>query len=223
MNILVIDIGGRTVKVHATGQPSEVKFESGPTLTPARMVDGVKAIANSWSVDAISIGFPSAVVGGKIAREPNNLATGWVGFDFAQAFGRPVRVVNDALMQALGSKVGGRMLFLGLGTGLGTAMVDNGHAVDLELGQLPFKRATYEDYVSREALEKVGRKRWERRVHRLTALLSEALVCDTVVLGGGNAKRLKNLPPKAVMGDNDNAFAGGFRLWEEVSPPKTSA
>ena len=215
MNILVIDIGGRTVKVHATGQPAEVKFESGPTLTPSRMVEGVKAIANGWTADAISIGYPGPVVQGKIAREPHNLAHGWVGFDFAHAFGKPVRLVNDALMQALGSKVGGRILFLGLGTGLGTALVDEGHPVALELGHLPFRRATYEDYVNRKALERIGRKRWERRVHRVSELLSHALVCDTVVLGGGNAKRLRTLPPNAVLGDNDNAFVGGFRLWED--------
>lgn len=222
MNILVIDIGGRTVKVKATGQPSEVKFESGPTLTPAAMVAGVKSVAGDWSGDAISIGFPGPVVAGHIGREPYNLASGWVGFDFATAFGKPVRIVNDALMQALGSRVGGRMLFLGLGTGLGTALIDDGHAMALELGHLPFRRATYEDYVSRKALERVGRRRWERRVHRLVALFSAAFVCETVVLGGGNAKRLKTLPPNAVLGDNDNAFIGGFRLWEEAGAPSAS-
>lgn len=221
MNILVIDVGGTNVKVLATGQTSEVKFESGPTLTPERMVEGVKAVTSGMEFDAISIGFPAPVLHGKIVREPNNLGSGWVGFDFAQAFGKPVRIVNDALMQALGSRVNGRMLFLGLGTGLGTALVDDGHGVALELAQLPFQSGTYEDYVNRKALDRIGRKRWERRVHRLAEMLSDALVCETIVLGGGNAKKLRTLPPKSVLGGNDNAFAGGFRLWEDGPPPSS--
>jgi polyphosphate glucokinase len=211
--ILVIDVGGTHLKVQASGQPSERKFPSGPSMTAGRMVRKVKDLAKGWTYRAISIGYPGPVVHGRPLREPYNLGSGWVGFNFAKAFGRPVKVINDAAMQALGSYEGGRMLFLGLGTGLGSAMIVDGIVEPMELAHLPYKKRTYEDYLGLHGLERMGKKKWSRHVGEVVAELREALQADYVVLGGGNVKRLKSLPPKTRRGDNRNAFLGGIRLW----------
>ena len=179
------------------------------------MVEDVKSATHDWVYDVITIGMPAPVRHGSILSEPHNLAGGWVGFDFEKAFGKPVRIVNDAAMQALGSYTGGRMLFLGLGTGLGATVIDEGHILPLEVAHLPFRKATYEHYLGAAGLKRAGRKIWEKRVHLIAEALRKAMVCDTVVLGGGNAKALKALPPNAHLGDNANAFAGGFRVWAE--------
>lgn len=215
MKILVIDVGGTHVKVLATGQKAHLKFLSGPDMTPARMVAGVKAITADWKYDGVSIGYPGPVLRDRPVAEPHNLAPGWMGFDFVKAFGCPVRVINDAAMQALGSYHEGKMLFLGLGTGLGTAMIADGIVEPMELGHLPYKKGTYEDSVGERALERSGKKKWRRNVADVVSLLIAALEPDDVVIGGGNARLLKELPPGCRMGDNANAFAGGFRLWDE--------
>jgi polyphosphate glucokinase len=215
--ILVIDVGGTNVKLLVNGQREPRKIPSGPTMTPATMVARVKKATADWGYDAISIGFPAPVIHGRPLHEPHNLGRGWVRFDLAKAFGRPVKMINDAAMQALGSYRGGRMLFLGLGTGLGSAMVVDGVVEPMELAHLPYKKGlTFEDYLGLRGLEGLGRKRWERHVAAVTEQLTEALEPDYVVLGGGNAKKLKTLPPKAVLGDNRNAFKGGFRLWRRA-------
>ena len=214
MNVLTIDIGGTNVKIVASGQSEPRKFPSGPTMLPQQMVDGVKNLAAGWEFDVISIGYPGVVRKGKIAGEPNNLGQGWVGFDFEAAFEKRVRIINDAAMQALGSYKGGEMLFLGLGTGLGSAMVVNGTAIPMELGHLPYKRKVYEDFVGVHALERLGKKRWRKQVEKIVKCFSDALLPDDIVLGGGNTKKLKELPPGCRAGDNANAFIGGFRLWE---------
>lgn len=213
MNILVIDIGGSHVKVLATGQNAERKFESGPKLSAQQMVDGVKQITGDWAHDVISIGYPGPVVHGRIVSEPVNLGTGWVGFDFPLSFGKPVKIVNDAAMQALGSYEGGKMLFLGLGTGLGSALVIDGNVEPMELAHLPYRKATYEDYIGERGLERLGRKKWKRRVFEVVEQLQAALQADYVVLGGGNVRKLDELPPGSRLGKNENAFVGGFRLW----------
>jgi len=196
------------------GQGEPRKVPSGPTLTPAMMVRRVKDAVAGWSYDAISIGFPAPVIHGRPLHEPHNLGKGWLRFDFAKAFGRPVQMINDAAMQALGSYHGGRMLFLGLGTGLGSAMVVNGIVEPMELAHLPYKKGeTYEDYLGARGLERFGKKRWEHHVLQASRQLTEALEPDYIVLGGGNAKKLRKLPPKAVLGSNLNAFKGGLRLW----------
>ena len=215
--VLVIDVGGTAVKILATGQIEHRSFPSGPTMTPRQMVSAVKKLARDWDYDAVSIGYPGPVVHGQPIAEPHNLGRGWVGFDFAAAFGRPVKVVNDAAMQALGSYRGGKMLFLGLGTGLGTAMVVDGIVEPMELGHLPYKKGTYEDYVGRTGLECHGKKKWQRDVADVVARLIAALEPDDTVLGGGNAKKLDTLPPHCRAGDNANAFRGGFRLWGKDS------
>ncbi|MBL0176090.1 MAG: ROK family protein [Ignavibacteria bacterium] len=216
MNILVIDIGGTNIKVLATGQPQRVKFPSGPTMHPVSMVETVQVATRDWEYGAVSIGYPGVVRDNRIAVEPVNLAPGWVGFDFEEAFGRPVKIVNDAAMQALGSYTGGRMLFLGLGTGLGTAFIVDGALAPLELAHLPYKKGrSFEDYVGRAGLEELGRKKWQQEVHEVVRLLKTAMQADSVVLGGGNAKLLKELPPDARLGANANAFIGGYRLWGE--------
>ncbi|HLX44424.1 MAG TPA: ROK family protein [Bryobacteraceae bacterium] len=212
--ILVIDVGGTHIKVRLTGQPEERKIDSGPAMTAAKMVRDVKALVKDWDYDAISIGYPGPVIHGRPVQEPHNLGAGWVGFDFAQAFGHPVKVINDAAMQALGSYEGGRMLFLGLGTGLGTAMIVDGLLEPMELAHLPYKNGkTYEDYVGIRGLERLGKKRWRHHVDDVVERLKIALGADYVVLGGGNSKLLKELPPDARLGDNQNAFLGGARLW----------
>ena len=214
MKTLVIDVGGTNVKLLATGQKEPLKIPSGKHLTPARMVRDVQEAASGWEFDNVSIGFPGPVVNGRPSREPHNLASGWVRFDFAKALGKPVRIINDAAMQALGSYEGGNMLFLGLGTGLGSAMVRDGVIFPLELAHLPYKKDhTYEEYLGEAGMLKRGKKAWRKHVADVVALFIAAFVVDYVVLGGGNAKRLGRLPPKTRLGSNANAFAGGFRLW----------
>src|SRR5437870_7542738 len=216
--VLVIDVGGTAVKILATGQTEHRAFPSGPKLTPSQMVSGVKKLARGWTYDVVSIGYPGPVVHGCPIAEPYNLGRGWVGFDFAAAFGRPVRLVNDAAMQALGSYKGGKMLFLGLGTGFGSAMVVDGIVEPMELGHLPYKKGTYEDYVGRAGLERNGEKKWRRHVADVVARFIAALEPDDTGIGGGNIKKLDALPPGSRAGDNHNAFCGGFRLWERPQP-----
>lgn len=218
MNVLVIDVGGTHVKILATGQTESRKFDSGPTLTARKMVAGVKKLAGDWKYEAVSIGYPGPVLHGRPVAEPHNLAPGWVGLDYHAAFGHPVKVLNDAAMQALGSYRDGKMLFLGLGTGLGSTLIVDGIVEPMELGHLPYKKATYEDYVGLRGLEKHGLHKWRRHVADVVKLLVAALQPDDVVLGGGNVKQLKDLPPGCRAGDNANAFAGGFRMWEERRP-----
>jgi polyphosphate glucokinase len=220
--VLVIDVGGTSIKILATGQDEHRSFPSGPKLTPEQMVSGVKELARGWSYDAVSIGYPGPVLHGRPIAEPYNLGRGWVGFDFAAAFGYPVKVINDAAMQALGSYKGGKMLFLGLGTGLGSTMIVDGIVAPMELGHLPYRKGTYEDYVGRAGLKRHGEKKWRRRVADVVGRLIAALEPDDVVIGGGNAKRLDVLPPHSRAGDNANAFRGGFRLWERnAALPRT--
>jgi polyphosphate glucokinase len=219
MNVLVIDIGGTSVKLLVTGHDAPRKFPSGPDLTPEQMFGGVVQAAAGWDYEAVSVGYPGPVVHGRPLSDPVNLGPGWVGFDFAAAFGRPVKVVNDAAMQALGSYEGGKLLFLGLGTGLGSAMIVDGLIEPMELAHLPYRKATFEDYVGIRGLKRLGRKKWRRAVFDVVARLTAALEPDDVVLGGGNVKKLKELPPKCRAGDNANAFVGGFRLWERAGQP----
>lgn len=213
-NVLVIDVGGTNVKVLATGQAEPRRFPSGPEMKPKQMVSGVKQLVKDWRYDVVSIGYPGLVLHGSPALEPHNLGRAWVGFDFKSAFGRPVKVLNDAAMQALGSYKDGLLLFLGLGTGLGSALVQEGVVVPMELGHLSYKNGTYEDYVGLRGLKKFGKKKWQRHVAYGVARLIDAIHPDDVVLGGGNAKKLKELPPGCRAGDNANAFLGGFRLWD---------
>ncbi len=215
MNILVIDIGGTHVKVLATGQAMHRQFESGPKLTPKRMVAKVRQLVVDWKYDVVSIGFPGPVIHNRPMSEPWNLGKGWMGFKFAPAFKRPVRMINDAAMQALGSYRRGKMLFLGLGTGLGSALIVDGLIEPMELAHLPYKKATFEDYVGIRGLERYGKKKWRRYVADVVERLVAALEPDEVVLGGGNVHKLKKLPSRCRAGDNNNAFKGGFRLWEE--------
>jgi len=215
MNVLVVDVGGTHVKILATGLTEPRKFTSGPALTPKQMVSGVLKTADEWTYDAVSIGYPGVAHQNRPVAEPHNLGRGWVGFDFEAAFGCPVKIVNDAAMQALGSYQGGKMLFLGFGTGLGSALVVDGILEPMELGHLPYKRKTYEYYVGLAGFERLGKKKWQQDVADVVARLIAALEPDDVVLGGGNVKQLKELPPECRMGDNANAFLGGFRLWEK--------
>ncbi|MGA7485486.1 MAG: ROK family protein [Xanthobacteraceae bacterium] len=213
--VLVVDVGGTSVKIIATGQSEPRSFPSGPTLTAKRMVAEVKKLAADWKYDVVSIGYPGPVVHGCPIAEPHNLGRGWVKFDYAAAFGRPVKVVNDAAMQALGSYRGGKMLFLGLGTGLGSAMIVDGIVEPMELGHLPYKKATYEDYLGLRGLAGHGKKKWRRDVADVVTRLIAALEPSDTVIGGGNVKKLDKLPPKTRSGQNANAFRGGFRLWEK--------
>ena len=217
MNVLVIDIGGTNVKLLATGRTEEVKFPSGPKMTAKAMVAGVKKATATWSYDAVSIGYPGPILRGSPGAEPHNLGAGWVGFDFEGAFGRPVKMINDAAMQALGSYKGGKMLFLGLGTGLGSTLVCEGIVQPMELGHLPYKKGTYEDYLGIRGLERNGKKKWRKHVADVVERLIAALQPDDVVLGGGNVKNLKELPNRCRAGENSNAFLGGFRLWDGVT------
>ena len=214
-SILVIDVGGTHVKVFATGQALPQETPSGREMTAQMMVEAVKRMTQGWTYDVISIGYPGPVLQGRPIADPPNLGGGWVGFDFSAAFGRPVKLINDAAMQAIGSYDGGKMLFLGLGTGLGSTLIVDGIVEPMELGHLPYKKATYEDYVGNAALERFGKKKWRREVADVVSRLSAALEPDDIVLGGGNARKLKDLPPHTRLGDNDNAFAGGFRMWDE--------
>jgi polyphosphate glucokinase len=213
--ILVIDVGGTHIKILATGHRIVRKFDSGPAMTAQGMVAGVKKLAGDWEYDAVAIGYPGPVIHGKPLREPFNLGGGWVGFHFVRAFGKPVRILNDAAMQALGSYRGGRMLFLGLGTGLGAAMIVDGVLQPMELAHLPYRHGlTYEDFLGLRGLERMGRKHWRKQVARVTADLRAALEADYIVLGGGNVHQIERLPPHCERGDNRNAFRGGFRLWK---------
>jgi polyphosphate glucokinase len=222
MNVLVVDVGGTHVKILATGQDEPRRFPSGPLLTAEQMVATVKDLAGEWTYDVVSIGYPGPVLLGRPVAEPRHLGPGWVGFDYQAAFGRPVKLVNDAAMQALGSYQGGKMLFLGLGTGLGSTLVVDGIVEPMELGHLPYRKSTYEDYVGIRGLEQRGKKKWRLYVADVVALLTAALEPDDVVLGGGNIKKLKQLPPGCRAGDNANAFRGGFRLWEKASHSEAS-
>jgi polyphosphate glucokinase len=219
MQVLVIDIGGNHVKLLATGQTEPRRFDSGPHLTADEMVQGVQQTAQGWNYEVISMGYPGPVVRGRIIAEPHNLGKGWVGYNFEAAFGCPVKMINDAAMQALGSYEGGTMLFLGLGTGLGSAMIVNGIVEPMELSHLPYRKGTFEDYVGIRGLERVGKRKWRRYVEDVVVRLTAALEPDYVVLGGGNVNKLKKLPPQCRVGDNANAFLGGFRMWEPLAEP----
>jgi polyphosphate glucokinase len=218
--ILVIDIGGTHIKLLMTGQKTPVKIPSGLSMTAAKMVRDVKKATRSWKYDCISMGYPGPVANGHPLHEPHNLGSGWMGFNFRKAFGHPIKIINDASMQALGSYKGGRMLFLGLGTGLGSAMVIDGILEPMELAHLFYKNGkTYEDYLGIRGLEKYGKKKWRRQVFKVTEKLRTALEADYVVLGGGNVAKLKKLPPGTRLGSNENAFRGGFRLWSQPARP----
>ena len=216
MKVLVVDVGGSNVKILATGQTEVRRAPSGPTMTAQAMTEAVKRLAEGWDYDVVAIGYPGVVANDQPVTEPQNLAPGWVQFDYAGAFGRPVKIINDAAMQALGSYKKGRLLFLGLGTGLGTTMIADGIIEPMELGHLPYKKATYEDYVGLRGLEKYGKKKWRKYVTDIVEKLAAALEPDDIVLGGGNVHKLKELPPGCRAGDNANAFTGGFRLWEKT-------
>jgi polyphosphate glucokinase len=222
MRVLVVDVGGTHVKILATGEKVHREFASGPTLTARQMVSRVKRLAGGWKYDAVSIGYPGPVLHNRPLAEPHNLGRGWMGFDFAKAFRRPTKVVNDAAMQALGGYRRGKMLFLGLGTGLGSTLIVDGIVEPMELGHLPYRKATFEDYVGIRGLERLGKKKWRRAVVDVVERLRAALEPDEVVLGGGNVRRLKKLPPGCREGDNANAFKGGFRLWERKRTRKGS-
>lgn len=214
--VLVIDVGGTNVKMLATGQKEPRRYPSGPTMTPRKMVRLVKKSVRDWKFDCVSLGYPGPIINGHPLREPHNLGRGWVGFNFRKAFGCPTKVINDAAMQAVGSYKGGRMLFLGLGTGLGSAMIVNGMLEPMELAHLIYKNGkTYEDYLGLRGLERSGKKKWRQHVAKITKRLKTALEADYVVLGGGNSKKLKNLPPGTRLGNNLNAFLGGFRMWQK--------
>lgn len=214
--ILVIDVGGTHVKVLVTGMKEPVLIPSGPTLSPKAMITQVKSAVKRFPYDLVSIGYPGPVVHGRPLREPHNLGPGWVGFDFRRALGRPVKIINDAAMQALGSYKKGRLLFLGLGTGLGSAMIADCVVEPMELAHLPYKHGkTYEDYLGIRGLKRLGRKKWEREVGKVVSILRAALQPEEVVLGGGNVKKLKHLPPGTRLGNNGNAFRGGAELWNE--------
>ena len=220
MNVLAVDVGGTHVKVLVSGQTEARKFDSGPEMVPRRRVSEVKKITRDWTYDAVSIGYPGPVLHNRPISEPRNLGRGWVGFNFKAAFGRPLKLINDAAMQALGSYRGGKMLFLGLGTGLGSAIITDGIVEPMELGHLPWKRHTYEHYVGQRGLDRFGAHKWQRYVADAVAQLIAALEPEDVVLGGGNVKQLKTLPPSCRAGDNANAFLGGFRLWDNEQKQK---
>ena len=216
--MLGIDVGGSHVKARLSSGDEERRFDSGPELGAQQMVDGVRQVTAGWDYDVVSVGIPAPVRNGLIVRDPVNLGPGWAGFDFEQAFGKSTKVVNDAVMQALGSFEGGKMLFLGLGTGLGSTLVDGTAVEPLELAHLPYRNATFEDYVGERGRERLGKKRWREAVAETVELLSAAIEPDYVVLGGGNVKHLKELPPNTRRGSNDNAFLGAFRLWDPAMP-----
>ena len=224
MTVLVIDVGGTNLKVSVGSTGDVIKIPSGPDMTAARMADEVKKAVVSRDYDVVSIGYPGPVVNGRPASEPHNLGAGWMRFDYAKAFGKPVRVVNDAAMQALGSYQGGRMLYLGLGTGLGSAFVGDGVLEPLELAHLPYrKNRTYEDYLGLRGLQRMGRKKWQRHVERVVELLKHGLQADYVMLGGGQTKELSSLPPDVRLGTNAHAILGGIRLWDKDEPARRSS
>ncbi len=214
--VLAVDVGGSHVKLLLNGDGERRRFVSGKKFTAAQMVAGVLEHARELEYAVVSVGIPAPVVGGRVAHEPVNLGKGWAGFDYEDAFGKPTKVVNDAAMQALGSYAGGRMLFLGLGTGLGSTMIVDGILEPMELGHLPFRKATFEDYVGARGRERLGEKRWRKAVLETIDALAAALEPEYVVLGGGNAKRLGELPPICRLGGNEDAFLGGFRLWVDT-------
>ena len=211
--VLAVDVGGSHVKVLVSGETESRRAVSGPTLKPAEMVKLALRAARGWKWDVVTVGIPAPVHGGRVTSDPVNLGKGWVGFDFEAAFKAPTKVMNDAAMQALGSYDGGTMLFLGFGTGLGTALIVDGIIEPMEMGHLPFKKRTYEDYVGERGRLKRGNRRWRELVTEAVEELGAALEPDSIVLGGGNATKLRKLPPKARLGDNANAFTGGFRAW----------
>jgi predicted NBD/HSP70 family sugar kinase len=212
---LVVDIGGTHIKTLLTGQRTPVKIPSGPKMTPRKMIAAVKKAAAKWNYDRISIGYPGAVLHGKPVSDPHNLGAGWVGCNFEKAFGCPVKLINDASMQAIGSYKSGRMLFIGLGTGLGSALIVDHVLQPLELAHLPYKNGrTYEDYIGLRGLKRLGKKKWRSHVAYVVAKLKNALEADYVVIGGGNAKLLNDVPQWARLGNNEHAFRGGARLWE---------
>jgi polyphosphate glucokinase len=224
--ILVVDVGGTRVKLLVTGQTLKRTMDSGPRLTPRAMVAGVKKLTADWEYDAVSIGVPAPVVRGRVVAEPANLGKGWMGFDFAEAFARPVKVINDAAMQAVGAYRRGRMLFLGIGTGLGSALILNGHLEPLEVAHLPYRKGrSFEDYVGLRGRKRMGKKRWRKHVLTVVGLLRRAFLPEDVVLGGGNAKHLNALPEGTRMGANAHAFKGGYALWTSKvvtdSPPSS--
>jgi len=222
MNVLVIDIGGTNIKFLATGQKEPRKFASGTSMTPALMVSQVKEATKDWKYEAISLGYPGFIKNGKIMIEPHNLAPGWIGFDFKAAFKLPVKIINDAAMQALGSYKGGTLLFLGLGTGLGSTIIVEGVVIPFEVAHLSYKNGTIEDYVGKRGIEKYGKKKWRKNVQNITGRLAKALYPDDIVLGGGSAKYLKEIPPGCRLGDNAFAFEGGFRMWKGSTKNKLS-
>jgi polyphosphate glucokinase len=213
-NVLVIDVGGSHIKVESSARRTRTRVDSGPDLTPRQMVDRVLAVTGGWQYDVVSIGYPGPVVRGRITREPHNLGRGWTRFDFERAFGCPVRLINDAAMQAIGSYRGKRMLFLGLGTGLGTTLIRDNIVIPLEIAHLPYEDgATYEEVVGDAGRKRIGVRRWRRHVANIVALMMNAVVADYTVLGGGNVRLLPELPPRTRRGANANAFRGGVRLW----------
>jgi polyphosphate glucokinase len=220
MPVLAIDVGGSHVKVLAEGETESRKADSGPRMTGEQMVAAARQLGEGWSWDRVAVGIPSPVHGGRVVADPINLGLGWAGFDFEAAFLVPTKVINDAAMQALGSYDGGTMLFLGLGTGLGSALVSEGLVQPMELGHLPYRKKTFEDYVGTAALVRNGKKRWRKEVADVVAALTAALEPEYVVLGGGNAVELKELPPGSRLGDNKNAFVGGFRVWDPDAPAR---
>jgi polyphosphate glucokinase len=220
MKVLVIDVGGTHVKVASTDKRVPIKIVSGPEMTAEKMVQQILAATESWTYDVVSIGYPGPVVHDHPLAEPHNLAPGWIDFPYQKAFGKPIRFINDAAMQALGGYKGGRMLFLGVGTGLGSAMVFEGTVIPLELAHLPYKkRRTYEEYVGLAGLQRRGKERWRKSVLDIIARLQAALVCEYVLLGGGNAKLMDNLPSHVILGANSNAIDGGIKLWDDPAPP----
>jgi polyphosphate glucokinase len=220
--VLAIDVGGSHVKIRVSNRKDERQFESGPKMTARRMVKLVHEVTGDWKYDVVSVGYPGVVMHGKIVTEPHNLGRGWVGFDFRGAFGRPVRIINDAAMQAIGSYEGGRMLFLGLGTGLGSAMIADGVVEAMELAHLPYREGrTYEDDVGEKGRHRLGPRKWRRAVKEVVTILRTALEVDYVVLGGGNARKLKKMPEGARLGNNEFAFLGGFRMWRSGGIGKT--
>jgi polyphosphate glucokinase len=221
--VLAIDVGGNHIKMRVFGRREMRQFESGPEMTPRQMVAQVHELTGDWIYDAVSIGYPGMVVHGTVVAEPHNLGRGWVGFDFRKAFGRPTHILNDAAMQAIGSYEGGRMLFLGLGTGLGSALVVDGIVESMELAHLPFKKGrTYEDYVGDRGLRRLGPKKWQKAVKEVVNQLSTVLEVDYIVIGGGNSRKLKRLPKNARLGSNDFAFIGGFRIWRDAAKPRAA-
>jgi polyphosphate glucokinase len=212
--ILVVDAGGSNIKLMVSGSEERIKFESGPRFTPRALMAGIRKVAGDWDYEAVSLGLPTPIVRDLPAREPNNLGRGWMKFDYAAAFGKPVKLINDAAMQALGSYEGGRMLFIGLGTGLGSAMILDSILVPLELGELSYtQQRTFEGMLGRDGRKRLGQKKWEEALERVVVILRNSFVIDYIVIGGGNARRVERLPAGTRLGDNRNAFLGGLRLW----------